>query len=397
MGKKPISNRIGYLEGKSARVLNLQENFDEYLRIAKGEYIVIPNEGYKEINRTMHDNFLKMRIDNNHLYLKSKVQIPKLVGKGRYELDVILGCGAFGRVYMGKELDTGFLVACKYESSTVRCPQLKNESRIYERLQGKQGIVEIFWRGSETVEGFDGHWLVMDMLGPSLEYLQKICGGFFSLKTVIMVGSQILSILEGLHRNKVVHRDIKTGNFCIGLEEKSNKIYIIDFGVAKICDDDSITKYQRNDIDKACTRTKENELSSINSHLGKGQCPADDLESLGYMLIYLLKGTLPWKKVKKLSISHEGKSHCLECKRDINLRDLCAECPLEFTKYMHYVKGLNCEETPNYRDLEKLFASCAVRNNISFDFLYDWITQGKQKEKSKGVFSTLKECMPCFK
>lgn len=136
--------------------------------------------------------------------------------------------------------------------------------------------------------------MVMELLGPSLEELFNVCNKKFSLSTGVRVGLQILKLLKYVHSKGVLHRDIKPDNFLIGRKKKANKVYLIDFGLAKkYSKDGKHIPYRDN---KNLTGTAR--YASINTHLGVEQGRRDDLESLIYVLIYFLKGSLPWQSMK---------------------------------------------------------------------------------------------------
>lgn len=75
--------------------------------------------------------------------------------------------------------------------------------------------------------------MVIDLLGPSLENMLEICGKTFSLKTTLMIADQMISRIEYFHNKNFIHRDVKPDNFLIGMGNKANVLYIIDFGLAK--------------------------------------------------------------------------------------------------------------------------------------------------------------------
>lgn len=137
--------------------------------------------------------------------------------------------------------------------------------------------------------------MVMDLLGPSLEDLFQKCNRRFDLRTVVRVGQQIVSRLEYMHSRKFMHRDIKPENFLMGTHQHCMRVFVIDFGLSKkyILKNGEHLPYRDN---KSLTGTPR--YASINSHLGIEQSRRDDLESVIYMLIYFLKGSLPWQNLK---------------------------------------------------------------------------------------------------
>lgn len=206
---------------------------------------------------------------------------------GKYRVGRKIGSGSFGEIYLGTNIQTNEEVAIKLESVRSKHPQLLYESRIYRILQGGTGIPVIHWYG---VEG-DYNVLVMDLLGPSLEDLLQFCSRSFSIKTVLMLADQMISRIEYMHSKNFLHRDVKPDNFLIGLGRKANQVYAIDFGLAKKYRDPKTNQHIPYREGKNLTGTAR--YASINTHLGIEQSRRDDLEGLGYVFIYFLKGSLP--------------------------------------------------------------------------------------------------------
>lgn len=203
---------------------------------------------------------------------------------GRYALGRKIGNGSFGDIYLGQNITTKEEVAIKLESIKTRHPQLAYEYKLYRILQNHVGIPSVHWFGQEG----DYSVLVMDLLGPSLEDLFNFCSRKFSLKTVLLLADQLIARLEYIHSKNFLHRDIKPDNFLVGLGKKENIVYAIDFGLAKKFRDPKTHQHIPYNENKNLTGTAR--YASLNSHLGIEQSRRDDLESLGFVLLYFNRG-----------------------------------------------------------------------------------------------------------
>merc|ERR1712232_63726 len=176
--------------------------------------------------------FLKMGGDE-----QKKKKVPKLI-KGKWDVTKRLGAGCFGEVYEGKNREDGVRCAIKMEDSETNDPQLQVEEELLKEIRWEhanpQGFVTCFHFGQEPAEGgVTYNCLVMELLGKSLEDRVEQCKGKFTSKTTAMVAIQVLMRIEYLHSRGYVHRDIKPGNFVLGVDGKVHHIFIIDFGLSK--------------------------------------------------------------------------------------------------------------------------------------------------------------------
>ena len=175
----------------------------------------------------------------------------------------------------------------------------------------------------------------MDLLGPSLEDLFNFCSRRFTMKTVLMLADQMISRIEFVHNKNFIHRDIKPDNFLMGIGRHCNKVFLIDFGLAKKYRDNRTRQHIMYREDKNLTGTAR--YASINAHLGIEQSRRDDMESLGYVSMYFNRGSLPWqglkaatKKQKYEKISEKKMSTPVEVlckvKRLSELYFKCSQC-----------------------------------------------------------------------
>nr|XP_020732418.1 casein kinase I-like [Odocoileus virginianus texanus] len=292
---------------------------------------------------------------------------------GRYKLVREIGCGSFGDVYLAIDLTNHEEVAVKLESQDARQPRLVYEKELYNVLQGGVGIPQIRWYGQET----DCKVLVMDLLGPSLEDLFNFCSRRFTMKTVLMLADQMISRLEYVHTQNLIHRDIKPENFLMGTGQQGNKLFLIDFGLAKKYRDPSTGQHIRHRKGKSVTGTPL--YASISAHLGIQQSRRDDMESLGYVLMYFNRGSLPWQGLQGATMKQTFEK-IREVKTTTSIDVLCDGFPIQFAMYLKHCRGLSFEEAPDYRYLRRLFRLLFRTLNYQYDYAFDWIVL-KQKEQ----------------
>lgn len=284
-----------------------------------------------------------------------------------YKIKTKIGSGSFGRVFDAVNSITGEEVAIKIENKKSDHQQLLYEGSMYRCLYEKdlhpEGIPKVYKCTSQS----DYNILIMELLGLSLEDLFNICGRKFSLKTVLLLADQMLKRIEYVHRCGLVHRDIKPENFVMGVGKNQDTLYIIDFGLAK--------HYMKDGKHAECMKGKKLvgtvRYASIHTHQGLSQSRRDDLESIGYVLIYLLKGSLPWQGI---TAQHKQlRYEKVKAKKIESLvANLCQGVPDEFAQYLNYVKNLKFDETPDYQKLLHLFRNLYIQKGFKEDFEYDW-------------------------
>uniref|UniRef100_A0A914CLQ1 non-specific serine/threonine protein kinase n=1 Tax=Acrobeloides nanus TaxID=290746 RepID=A0A914CLQ1_9BILA len=232
-------------------------------------------------------------------------------------------------------------------------------------LQGGMGIPCVKYFGRER----DFFCLVMDLLGPSLEDLFNFCGRRFTIKTVLMIADQMLGRIEYIHVKNFIHRDIKPDNFLMGIGNRANTLYIIDFGLAKKYRDSHTRAHIPFRDKKNLTGTAR--YASINAHLGIEQSRRDDLESLGYVLMYFNRGSLPWQGLKAANKKQKYEK-IREKKLSTTVGALCSGYPAEFAMFLNYVRGLRFDEAPDYMYLRQLFRLLFRTLNHQYDYQFDW-------------------------
>ena len=295
--------------------------------------------------------------------------------ESQYQIGEKIGCGSFGEIYIGENINSNEKVAIKLETTKNRVkPKLYKEYHFYQLLGNHKGIPEVHMLDKLK----EKNALVLELLGPDLMHLLKNCGGKFSLPTVQQIAVEVIDILEFIHSKHLLHCDIKPDNIVIGRNStsKENVIHLVDFGLSK--------KYVISNDGKDIPRKKTKgtgsgtvRYMSINTHLGFEPSRKDDMESFGYVLIYLMKGKLPWQGLK-VKTKQERSTKVCDIKSSISVEKLCKGCPEEFQKimisYFNHVKNLDFEETPNYSFVRRLFSSDKHFSNLIPEdkFRFDW-------------------------
>ncbi|KAK1881907.1 Casein kinase I isoform epsilon [Dissostichus eleginoides] len=298
----------------------------------------------------------------------------------KYRLGRKIGSGSFGDIYLGSNIATGEEVAIKLECVKTKHPQLHIESKFYKMMQGGGKtcgrFLKALLRGAERQRrwcGAEGDYnvMVMELLGPSLEDLFNFCSRKFSLKTVLLLADQMISRIEYIHSKNFIHRDVKPDNFLMGLGKKKYR--------------DARTHqhipYREN---KNLTGTAR--YASINTHLGIEQSRRDDLESLGYVLMYFNLGSLPWQGLKAAT-KRQKYERISEKKMSTPIEVLCKGYPSEFSTYLNMCRSLRFDDKPDYSYLRQLFRNLFHRQGFSYDYVFDWnmLKFGASRTKEEGA------------
>ncbi|KAH8584548.1 casein kinase I [Cryptosporidium sp. chipmunk genotype I] len=285
-----------------------------------------------------------------------------------WKIERLIGGGSFGDIYLAVNTETNEEVAIKAESTMSRHPQLIYETKVLKLLQGGVGIANVYH--CELDREVNHQIMAMELLGPSLEDLFNLCHRRFTMKTILMIADQMLQRVEYIHSKNFIHRDIKPDNFLIGRGRGSRNIYVIDFGLAKRFRDPKTLQHIPYRENKNLTGTAR--YASINAHLGIEQSRRDDLEAIGYVLMYFCRnGTLPWQGIRANNKEEKYKK-IMEKKMGTSVETLCKSYPPEFATYLHYCRVLRFEDRPDYTYLRKLFRDLMHREGYVDDGDFDW-------------------------
>jgi serine/threonine protein kinase len=281
----------------------------------------------------------------------------------KYKLLEKLSQGSFGKVFKAENIRTGEIVAIKTEVKSKEQKSLKMEAKIYQYLANTDGIPQLKWFGATN----NVNYLVTNLLEHSVTSLVKKYGRL-SIKTVLLLGIQMIERLEILHGHYLIHRDIKPDNFMINISDKTNKVFLIDFGFCKRYN------YEGNHIEFKMNKTLIGTPNYVSLNVHKGCEPSrrDDLESCLYVMIYMLFG-------KFFSINIEDPLKILVLKKE-----QLTNIPRFLTIVINYVRTLRFEEEPDYKYIIRIFSelleeqremegySKAKENDEETDDEYEW-------------------------
>lgn len=278
----------------------------------------------------------------------------------------LLGKGAFGEVNLGLEKSTGKLVAIKSESKEGS-DFLSNEADILKELDHKA----VLYSDEKT------RYLVTKLYGPSLYHLHKTLKKF-TLKSSIMTAICALEIIKFVHGRGILHRDIKPGNFLIDYELPSININLIDFGLSKSC----LVNGRHIPFLEKTSRVGNLRYMSKHVHRAVESSYRDDIYSIGYMIVCLAHGNLPWKLKGNERTLKDKHATILEMKLIKNadltkkLHNDCKIAEYSFANTMlnffTYADSLTFGQKPDYDALIDSFKLCLKYNGLTMDFIWDW-------------------------
>ena len=284
----------------------------------------------------------------------------------KYKVKKKLGEGAFGEVYLGQAiLENNSYVAMKVEPRNISKPTLESEAYLLYSLAGL-GIPKV--KSFGKVKNF--MVLVEPLLGKSLFDIFAENHKEMPIEDVCLIGKQVIERIQWIHSKFIVHRDIKPDNFLIGKEDP-NVIYLIDFGLSKQYRSHTTNQHIKFGFTGKLTGTVR--FASANALRGGEQSRRDDIESIGYMLVYFMKKRLPWQGVTGTR-KMERYLKIYKMKKNTTPEELCKGLPPEMVDYMTYAKKLEFEQEPNYQYLKNLFKRMLKRfHNTNDQLVFSWI------------------------
>eukprot|EP00756_Hemistasia_phaeocysticola_P012477 Hpha_TRINITY_DN15202_c0_g5::TRINITY_DN15202_c0_g5_i1::g.66964::m.66964 len=272
---------------------------------------------------------------------------------GPFRIGNKLGAGSSASVFAGIDTRNGRPVAIKMLSTEDET--LPVEVEVLKRLDRKQGFARLHWHG-DTPEGESA--LVTDLLGSSLGDVVEKRGKPLETAPALHIGLQLLKNIEELHGQSFVHRDIKPDNCLLGRGSSSGRVFLIDFGLSQTYVDDETHHHVKYADHVGFSGTPD--FSSRRSHAGVRQTRRDDLESFCYVLLYLLKGFLPWMGMTALT-DDELFAKVARCKEETTVDKLCEGCPPELRECLSYTRSLPFDAAPDYDKLRTRLTAALKR------------------------------------
>jgi serine/threonine protein kinase len=264
----------------------------------------------------------------------------------KYKILNKLGSGEFGEIYKGENIRTKEGVAIKVEKKESQIKMLKREAQIYQYLGLCDSVPRVKWFG--VVDEY--YYMVLTLLGKNLTSFRKELNTI-SLNLVFDVGKNLVDIIEKIHEKKLLHRDVKPDNFLFGVNYLRNKIYLVDFGFCK--------KYVKEDGVTHIEMRKERPIIgtpnyvSLNIHDGIEPSRRDDLESIGYIMMFLLYNKLPWNDlISEFQFSYSEIMNSIKLKKQYIIYD--NDVPIQIRTYIKYCRELEFKENPNYKYLKTI-------------------------------------------
>ena len=311
----------------------------------------------------MMDNSLNENVENekeNESFLKEN----KIIFKKYHPIKAI-GKGTFSTVYASINIITKALVAIKAEKRGKDNIQLlQSEAFLLYSLRGF-GIPEVLSYGRIKTHNI----LVLPLLGKSLLDMFILGNSNTNINDICSVAIQILDRIEWVHSNNIVYRDIKPENFLFGKKD-NDVLYLIDFGLCRKYKSSRTGKH----IKPKCLGkfTGTSRYASVYAMAGNEQSRRDDIESIGYMIIFFMKKRLPWQGIKGRTYK-ECYHKLFLMKKYMKIEELCKNLPREIIDYMNIAKAMKFEQEPDYKHLKDLFKSILKKNNVIFDkYIYSW-------------------------
>uniref|UniRef100_A0A0N4Z9R4 non-specific serine/threonine protein kinase n=1 Tax=Parastrongyloides trichosuri TaxID=131310 RepID=A0A0N4Z9R4_PARTI len=299
---------------------------------------------------------------------------------GNYSILKLLGEGGFGAVYKvnctNPPSDVHYALKVEKKCAKRKDPKLQMEVSILEGLKKSnrsQHFTEIYDKGKTPTYYF----VVMELVGKSLADIRDDLKRCYSIGCGIRIMIQCAEAINDFHSLGYIHRDLKPGNFCIGIKDKYRNVYLLDFGMArKFLNDKGEIKRPRKQVNFKGTL----KFAPIRLHQGREYSRKDDYESWYYMLQDLVnKKGLPWKKLSDIHAIRASKE---ESRKPENIDRLLGDFPCKesFRQILLYIDKLDYVHAIDFNFILTMMNEAAATVNSKPDDEYDWDVLASKKE-----------------
>lgn len=290
-----------------------------------------------------------------------------------------IGSGSFGNIYICVHIKTKQMYAIKIEVNNGKPSQIFQESKMIQELRSEKGFPSVYHTGAIGLEKY----MIMDLLGDNLDNIMcRTKKKKFSMKTSLLITDQLIGRLQFLHNKGIIHRDLKPENILLGGFGNEKILNIIDFGLAKHLFKPKTYEHIPYQDNKEILGTIR--YVSINTHKGIEQSRRDDLESLGYILIYFIKGELPWQGIRT-KCQKEKIEKIYQRKVETVPNELCKYLPNEIRLYFDHILNLHFTSVPNYFLIHSYIKNLMTKYGFYNDLVFDWDNKEMMLEQTTNV------------
>ena len=294
----------------------------------------------------------------------------------------ILGEGSFTKTLLGYDYEKEEDVAIKFSKLNYKISPLVVESSILQKLEKIKGFPK--YKAMFKYNNLD--FVIETLLGPDLKKIFDFYKQSFDISSICQIGIKVLIKLEALHKINILHNDLKLSNLAWGTInngkiENKRDIFLLDFGLASTynyINDDNCCKKKNSYFKKFYNNVEANnnikgnlKFMSKQVLLGKNPNPQTELESFIYLIIYLLKNTLPWAGIKGKNYE-DKKMKIIHCHQKIKNEILCKGLPYQIIFIYNDIIGLKKKEKPKYKYYQKILEDLLYLTEFKTEIAFCW-------------------------
>ena len=296
---------------------------------------------------------------------------------GKFEIGQKIGQGGYGEIYMVKNTKDNKIYAMKTEPKNSHRKALEFESKIMRNLSKYENFPNFIEFGKNRQFSY----LCMELLGPSLSsVIKQLPGKCLSLRCGFVVGLKLLEAIQIFHDCGYIHRDIKPSNVLLR-RDFQYPVTLIDYGLSRIYVDEKTGEQLPPRPHPGFRGTTV--YASPNAHMHQDLSRRDDMISWFYLLLDIITGKLPWKKMA-------SKADILHAKRRLNIEEICMPIAPELITIWNTMSNMAFTDRPQYERIAQLMNDVINRNSSKKN--YDWHPYiFNMKEEPQDIFGGFEE------